>query len=380
MNKTIFLTGATGFVGANLVPRLLQEDPGNRLILLVRGHSDQEAVSRVRKVLTFVSANSWWEKERGRIQVVRGDICDGSLGLARCQYASLAAQVTHIIHAAANVKFSATIGASRAINVDGTKNVVAFAHHARRLGALQRFAYVSTAYVSGLRKGLIYEDNLVRPVRFANPYEQAKHEAETYVRSQGRHLPISIFRPSIIVGDSTTGKTVAFNVIYPPLKLILRRVLPLVPGRRSVRIDMVPIDYVCDALCQIFLRTEDIAGRTYHLTAGIRHAPTAGDVVRSAVTVFNRTAGTTPLSAPAFVPLRIFRALRQFTGRQTRRITKIMDFFLPYVSMSRNFDDTNTRTALAGTFIRVPDFGSYAEPILRFWIESMRKETAPEQL
>ena len=150
------------------------------------------------------------------MEIVSGNICAEHLGLDEALYTSLAVRVTHIIHSAAMVKFSAPIEKARAINVEGTKQVLAFGRRAQECGSLQRFAYISTAYVSGRREGIIYEDELLPAALFANSYEQANHEAEAQVRTQMAFLPISIFRPSIIIGDSKTGKTMSFNVVYPP--------------------------------------------------------------------------------------------------------------------------------------------------------------------
>lgn len=114
------------------------------------------------------------------------------------------------------VKFNAPIEETRAMNVEATKKVMAFDRRPRECGSLQRFAYISTAYVSGFREDIIYENDPLPAALFANSYERAKPEAETQVRTHMAFLPISIFRPSIIIGDSKTGKTMLFNAVYTP--------------------------------------------------------------------------------------------------------------------------------------------------------------------
>ncbi|HLF19302.1 MAG TPA: SDR family oxidoreductase, partial [Bacteroidota bacterium] len=263
MNKTIFLTGATGLVGGNLISRVLTENPANSLVLLVRANSREEAEGRVARTLSLVSPNLSWENARKRIQVVNGDVSLDKLGLNERDYAATAIATTHIIHSAAAVKFNNPLDLARKMNVVGTKNMITFAKKAQKLGDLHRFAYVSTAYVCGEREGTIVEDELLPVAAFANSYEQAKHEAEALVRLQMHELPITVFRPSIIVGDSQSGRTTAFNVLYFPLRLIHRGLLKFLPGSRNTPADVVPVDYVSDALCHIFLTTEEGIGETF---------------------------------------------------------------------------------------------------------------------
>jgi long-chain acyl-CoA synthetase len=97
--------------------------------------------------------------------------------------------------------------------------------------------YVSTAYVAGDRRGTAYEDDRETGA-FRNSYERSKHEAEALVRSST--LPWTIARPSIVVGESTTGWTASFNVLYGPLRAFDAGAYPLLPARRRS-----PVDVVC---------------------------------------------------------------------------------------------------------------------------------------
>ena len=136
--------------------------------------------------------------------------------------------------------------------------------------------------MAGTHKGEFGEDQLDVGQRFRNPYEQSKFEAERLVRAADGRLPIQIFRPSIVVGERTTGWTPAFNVLYSPLKAFVRGSLPAVPARRSAPVDVVPVDYVADA---VFELAGDPVERNQHLPPGGR---AAGDQRRPA----DRAVGT----------------------------------------------------------------------------------------
>src|SRR5205823_4457876 len=124
----------------------------------------------------------------------------------------------------------------------------------------------STAYVAGTHNGVFAERDLDVGQSFHNSYEQSKFEAEQLVRAR-EDLPFTILRPSIVVGDRSSGWTSAFNVLYWPLRAFARGLFDAVPAIPTAPVDVVSIDYVADAiheLCQCPLA----AGETYHLTAG----------------------------------------------------------------------------------------------------------------
>lgn len=369
MNKVIFLTGATGFVGSNLIPRILKNDPTTRLVLLIRGNSDSEAEKRLDEMLWASSPEIDFNQVKKRIKVIRGDITLKRLGLSESIYARLAKEVTHIIHSAATVQFQLPLECARLVNCRGTKNVMALAQNAQEAGKLKRVAYVSTAYVSGNREGRIFEDELDCGQEFSNTYEQTKFESEKLVRGLMKKLPITIFRPSIIVGDSETGKTTAFNVLYLPLKLIYNHVVKILPGSRKTPLDVVPVDFVSDGINHIFLKTNQGIGKTYHLTAGEKKATTAGEIVDLAVDYFNQT---TEQCIPQikFFPLDLYHTMERSPHSHSKKALQAMAIYEPYLSMERVFDNTNTCLALRGTNITPPQFKRYCQTILRYSIEA----------
>lgn len=371
MSDTVLLTGATGFVGRNLIPRILKLHRETKLFLLIRGDSDHDVKLRFEKLIESLPPDIGKEETEGRITPIRGDVTSKRLGIPEQVYNKLACEVTHIIHAAANVNFQQTLEEARHVNLGGTRNVIQLANHARTNGNFRIFAYIGTAYISGDRKGLIYENELDCPRRFANAYEQSKFETERLLQQWKTRLPIVIFRPSIIVGDSTTGETSAFNVIYAPLKFICRGFVKVLPGSRKTALDVVPIDFVCDAICHITMQKDACpAGKIYHLTAGENTHTTTGEIVRLSIDYLNKTGAPNNLRKIRFIPPAFFKVARQFLGNSKKRVLQAFAEYEPYMSVGRVFDNRNTLEALRGTGIAVPAFSQYFPRLLEYCIRT----------
>ncbi len=252
VSATYFITGYPGFIGKRLVKHIVQVDPTSRMVLLVEPRYVKEATQLVERL---PSAN---------IEILSGDICDMHLGLAGGEYQALAAEVTHVFHLAALSSLGMARDIARRVNVEGTRNVLELARDSQQL---QRFVYFSTCYVSGDRVGVIAEDELEAGQRFRNHYEETKFEAEKLVQKAKAHLPITIIRPSSVVGDSLTGEIERFEgPYYLGMLLVLSPlVLPLpLPGNGVAPLNVVPVDFVVAATWALAKRPEAV-GRTVHL-------------------------------------------------------------------------------------------------------------------
>src|SRR5262249_47810557 len=151
---------------------------------------------------------------------------------------------------------------------------------AQARGNLKRFDYISTCHVCGKRRGSIPEESLDESYGFFNHYEQSKLEAERLVRSSG--LPFATFRLSSVVGDSRTGYSATFKVMYWPLKMLSRGMAWAVPADRRGIVDIVPVDYVCEAL-EILSAEPAARGATFHLAAGPSYSSTIGQLLEMGV-------------------------------------------------------------------------------------------------
>ena len=306
----VLLTGATGFVGREILSRFLERDD-RPVFALVRADNDDDAAGRL--------------PAHDRLTVVAGDIEQRDLGLSDETREHLHRRVTTVLHCAASVSFDMPLEESRRVNVEGTLRMLELARSCVRL---ERFSYVSTAYVAGEPGSLFREDQLAVGQNFRNPYERSKFEAELALRNEGADLPLQILRPSIVVGDSTTGRTSSFNVLYGPLKAFARGKVPAIPARRDSPVDIVPVDYVADRVHELATRGPN---GVFHLVAG-RNATTVGRLLEMSSEQLGR-------SEPAVLPPRLYRRWVHPWLRRRYRGLRRMEVYFPYFAMRVRFDD-----------------------------------------
>ncbi|MEY2516988.1 MAG: hypothetical protein QOJ89_4346, partial [bacterium] len=334
-DDTVLLTGATGFLGMEVLARLM-DTTDKQVLALVRADTDEEAASRVRTTLAnlFEDPSAYAD----RVVALRGDLTSAGLGLDTAAR-ERALGATEIIHGAASVAFDLPLDESRAINVAGTSRMLDLAHEVAAGGALRRFTYISTAYVAGDCSGSVPERHHSRRTRYRNAYEQSKSEAEALVHAQRDALPTTILRPSIVVGDSSTGWTSSFNVIYSPLRAFASGAFKVLPARRRSLIDVVSVDYVARSVLALTAAPAALGG-TFHLVAG-DNAHSFGELLDVAAERFERpppSCVSPHLYKRVLHPLAMRRA-----PRAAKRLLRRNEIYFPYFSMRMRFDDSDAR-------------------------------------
>jgi thioester reductase-like protein len=353
LNGGVLISGATGFVGMELLARYLERGD-RRVFALVRARDDQAASDRIESVLTNLFGSRGARRYADRVEPVAGELTEPGLGLGERRSEELADEVSTIVHSAASVSFTLPLDEARGINLEGTRRMLEFARLAQDRGGLERYGHVSTAYVAGTHDGRFSECDLDVGQSFNNSYEQSKFEAEQLVRSRPE-IPATIMRPSIVVGDRRSGWTSAFNVLYWPLRAFARGLFEAVPAVASAPVDVVSVDYVADGIYELCERSGGI-GETYHLTAGA-HASTIGEISQLASHYFRRP-------APKVLSPDEFEAL-EGGGNGGTTIEGGRAYF-PYFSIRAVFDDAATRERLEPAGIRVTPLGDYMERLLDF--------------
>jgi thioester reductase-like protein len=258
----VLLTGATGFVGMEVLVRVLEQTDRD-VVALVRAADDAAAQARIDKLFETLIAPADRRAHRRRVHGVAADLESPGLGLSEATRDGLTATIGAVVHCAASISFTLELEDARRINVEGTREILRLAAEARDYGSLDRVVHVSTAYVAGDRDGRARERQRDVGQEFRNTYEQTKLEAERLVHDSG--LPAAILRPSVIVGDSVTGWTPAFNVIYWPLQAYARGLFEQIPGDAEAPIDIVPVDTVADALLELL--TGPVRAGAFHVVA-----------------------------------------------------------------------------------------------------------------
>ena len=253
----LFLTGFPGFLGSTLLPRLLADRPLARAVCLVQPRWAPLATQAVGR-LALTQPHT-----RGRIELVEGDIVEPGLALASGSWQAL---VSEVFHFAAAYELSVPRDIAMRVNLEGTRHVL---EACVGYPKLRRVHYVSTCFVSGRYPGVFRESDLDVGQTFNNFYEESKALAEREVRAAlGGGLPVTVYRPSVVVGDSTTGETQKYDGPYCVLQLLLRQpriaVLP-VPGKPfETSFNVVPSDFVSRAIAWLSTRPGAV-GQTYHL-------------------------------------------------------------------------------------------------------------------
>jgi thioester reductase-like protein len=348
---TVLLTGATGFVGMELLARYLERTE-RPVLAIVRARDDEGARERIDAVLENLFGDRAG-RYGDRVTAIAGDMTAPRLGLDPLRWDWLAAESTMIVHCAASVSFGMSLDEARAINVEGTRRMLELAGRAQALGGLERYAQVSTAYVAGTHAGRFSESDLDVGQSFNNSYEQSKFESEQLVRSRP-DLPFTIFRPSIVVGDRHSGWTAAFNVLYWPLRALARGLFPAVPATASAPVDVVSIDYVADGIHELCESPGGIR-QTYHLTAGAE-ASTIAELAVLASSYFQQP------------PPRLLSPAEFLSADHgvARSLIEEGAMYFPYFSVKTTFEDALTRARLQPAGISVAPLSEYIVRLLDF--------------
>lgn len=364
-SETILLTGVSGFLGRHVLWNLLRRtDRETRVYCLLRPEPEGGVDQRLDKAL-IPTGDPLPSGARERCRAVAGDIVDPNL-VDPAMRARLLSEVDRIIHCAATVKFDTALDEARRINVEGTRHVLRLAEELQAKGRLRRVDYFSTAFVAGNASGLVYEDRLAA-ARFNNTYEQTKWEAEQLVRDAQSRLPITIYRPSIIVGDSKTGYTSNFRALYWPLKVLASGLVVVVPADRQGVVDVVPIDYVVEAF-EALSRSEQSVGKCYHLAAGPERQSSIGELLEMGAGFFGVRH---PWMIAPQVSYQIVRPLLYgvFWGKR-RALLRTGELYFPYFSYRGSFDTATARADLTAAALEAPSVKQYFHNIMRFCVDT----------
>jgi nucleoside-diphosphate-sugar epimerase len=346
---TVLITGFPGFLGSGLLPRILADNDGTA-VCVVQPRYRALAEHRVAEL------SSRDPSLAGRIDLVVGDITRPRMGLD--DPASLEADVTQVWHLAAVYDLTVARETGMRVNVEGTRYVLDVAG---RCPGLERLHYFSTCYVSGRYAGPFGEDDLEVGAPFNNSYEETKHLAEAEVRARmAQGLPATIYRPSIVLGDSKTGETQKYDGLYFVLQLLLRQppvaAMPMFGDPTVYRANIVPCDFVVDAVAHLSGLPQSL-GRTYHIADP---RPLTIDEWYSAL---GEATGRRIVRVP--LPERLTRtAVAKIPGASS--LLGVPSQMLDYFVHPTHYLTEHTQADLAGTGIACPPFTSYSGNIVDF--------------
>ena len=354
-----FVTGGTGFIGRFLIDKLIAR--GGTIHVLVRKNS-------VRKLDAL---RPRWGADAKRVVAVVGDLAKPKLGIAPADLAKLKGKVDHVFHLAAVYDLSADAASQEKANIDGTRNAVQFAE-AAKAGC---FHLTSSIAAAGLYDGVFREDMFDEAEELDHPYFRTKHDSEGIVRAECKR-PWRVYRPAIVVGHSKTGEIDKIDGPYYFFKLIqkMRKALPQwmpTVGIEGGRINIVPVDYVVDAMDHI-AHAKGLDGRCFHLTDP--EPRRIGEILNLFAKAAHAPQMTMRLNAKMFGFIPDFVIDSAMSLAPVRRIQKqvLSDLGIPpdmfkFVNYPTRFDNRECARALKGSGIAVPPLEDYAWRLWDYW-------------
>jgi len=341
---------------------MLHDDPALDAFALVRNEASWKSVAaRLGPVVS-------------RVVPVRGDMTLAGMGLEPTVRQRIERETRLVVHAAADTSFSRSLDHSRFVNTLGTYHV---AEVAARCPRLDRFVFVSTAFVAGRSTGTILERDNGCQAGWVNAYEQSKYEAESTVRASG--LLWTVVRPSTIVCRGTEGDIPQINAVHRALRIYHRGLAAMIPGARSNPIDVVTSSYVSSAIARIALDARAIH-KTVHLCAG-SGALTLGELIDTAYEVWAESPdwlkrGVERAMIPDAETYELFeRAVMETGDVRLRSVLSSLSHFIPQLALPKVFDTTVAEVLLDSP---APPVSSYWKPMLRRLMASNWGQTAQQ--
>lgn len=345
--ESIFITGFPGFIAGRLLERLAK--PETQFFLLVQPQFIERAMDEIEEIAE--ATNTPLES----FVIVEGDVTLPKLGISDADLETIQYETTDVFHLAAVYDLAVAKDVAFAVNLQGTKNVNDLVCSLKNL---RRYNYISTCYVAGRRNGAILEIDLEHKAGFRNYYEETKYLAELEVQQLKGHLPVTIYRPSVVVGDSQTGETAKYDGIYYLIHYLrkapsLLRVLNV--GNPDVRLNLVPVDFVVEAVVAL-ARDKNAVGKTIAI-ADSKPLTTAElfDAIAK-----DMTGRKSEFSPPA-------RLTEWFLNtRISPVITGLPRYGVPYFFLSQTYDTSIADELLAPHGITCPRFDRYVGNLLDF--------------
>jgi len=279
MGEDLFVTGGSGFLCSHAIVTWLRQQPNARIACLVRAANGEAARHRLftalARALDDQGQEEKLEENTQRITAIPGALENPNWQNNFLWQAWLSkSRGFHVLHGAANLSFRDEDRQQVwCTNVEGIRLLL---QALIRPACIASFNYVSTAYVAGTREGLILEETVERPSGFNNIYEESKWVAEHLIRQTctAQGIPYRIFRPSIIIGHSSTCRISANTGFYKVVSTIAQMARThsmgntsvLIPCKRNATLDLIPVDLVVLEMLTLMKLGTSTCDRTFHIT------------------------------------------------------------------------------------------------------------------
>ena len=341
--SNVLVTGSTGSLGPAVLPHLLRRAP---VVALLRqgGFGAGRRLDRLIREVERVDAGA----PVHRLTAVTGELSLPGCGVAPEDRRRLAREITHVLHLAADTRFSLPLPAARRANLDTTLQLLRLVEG---FDGLRAFGFASTLYVAGTRTGEIREEDL-EDTEFVNTYERSKFEAEEELRARMTDLPIAVYRIATLLGNARTGEVGAPTAIHQALRLYHRGLVPMIPGQPDQPVEMLDVEHAAEAVA-LLLTDRFAAGTTYHVTAAPSRTLTLTELIEETHRGFGeldpawKARGVEP---PPVVRPRTYalfeRSVEEAADPAMATVVRTMSTFLPQLLYPKRFVRANTEAAL----------------------------------
>ena len=348
---SLFLTGATGLVGQNLIKVLRKNHPFRPIIALVRHPWQAELL-----------------KGQG-IEAVLGDVSRPLLGISPGDYSSLCERLTEILHVAADLRFDRPVEECRLVNVVGVCGILELATSSAQL---RKLGHVSTTYVNGCREGIFEEEPMPPVDEFVNGYQQSKFEAEALVIEAMRDIPASIYRLPVLLADSADGTISQFGYFHHLLRMLPDCNLPAMPGDPNLPVDLVPADWVAASLAHIF-DFRFTAGAIRHVCAGPEHSLRLSEIADITCRTMERhpsyPAGRS-VRLPRLVSIAEFDEIVKASNGSLRRVIVQLGHNVRLMGVRQEYSNAKAQADLRDSGLALPEMRSFLANVVNYCLDT----------
>lgn len=371
--ESVFLTGASGKIGSRVLAELLRET-NYKIYILLRSKKDKSSKNRLNDILEFwdIDKNQYNE----RLSILEGDINLPNFGIAN-HWDNLKNEINYFIHIASSIRLDLSKEKAKELIYDTSLCAYNLALQAKNL---KRYIYFSTIEVVGDYQGTIKEEFLTNYKRnFLNTYESAKAEFEEFLKAElEKNVPITIVRPGMLVGESTSGKAYGFQSFYMILeKMMINPDSPILP--RSGPINVIPVDILAKCVRLICLDPETI-GKIYNFTQGTddqKNFDEIFEVVKPLLEKHLDIKVKKPIIIHPIFFLILFKFLNLFAFGKLKKFIKIQLIFIKFSFINWKMDNSNTQKLLSKHAGNFPKFSDYIEQLVKYYSQNRHRNRLP---
>lgn len=353
MQRNVLITGATGFIGKRLLNLLL--DSGDNVFILTR----KKSVTKLKPIL-----NSLKKDKKSRVNIVYGDVRNENVASDKKELEKIRSEITDIYHLAAIYDLGVDKHSAKETNIDGTKNILKLARSIKNLNA---FNHTSTIAVAGDFSGTFYEYNFDEGQKFSNWYAWSKFESERHVRNNFGYIPIRIFRPGAVIGDSRTGEMDKIDGPYYIILLLTLGIHFITPVSDESPIPIVPVDFVANAM-NYLSRKPDTINKTFCLTDP--NPPTYSDFIDIVCEKLETFKPVKKLNLKPILPVLEY-PIKSKIVKTISRLINVPIEGLTYAFLDIKYDTMNTIKFLSGSGIKCPQFADYSDKIVEYFVNKL---------